>query len=322
MVHIKSIWETQKPTGEIIVKTKIKDIQHINCYAATNHITGQHIYIMYTNKNIFIPELKNYRFKGVEIFTIETENFRELYIYLLDHDLKDIFTLFIQNIIEDLLNTVTENEAIKITLNVISKWKKLFDKINYDGLSIEQQKGLMGELLFFNHLLDQGKSSTLILNSWTGPDFEDKDFVFGTVGIEVKLTSSKHPKIKITNEGQLDTQNFTNLHLLLYKVENVKENGFTLNSLIQKIRLKLSKNIYNYNLFNERLLLFGYFDDDVDYYNKMYSLKELYCYTVSEEFPKIIRKNLPVGIYNTSYFIELSAVEKFIVEMNDITKKI
>ena len=158
------------------------------------------MYIMSVSKNVEIPELKNYRFKGVEIFPVETDDFCELNIYLLDNDLKDIFSLFIQNILEDIAESVTENEAVTKTLNVISKWKKLFDKINFNGLSIEQQKGLIGELLFINYLLDLQKSSSTILNAWTGPDFEDKDFVFGGTGIEIKLTSSKYPKIKISND--------------------------------------------------------------------------------------------------------------------------
>src|SRR5690606_138992 len=184
MVNIKSIWETQKPIGDIIIKTRIEDIPHLNCYAATNHITGQHLYIMSVSKNVEIPGLKNYRFKGVEIFLVETDDFCELNIYLLDNDLKDIFSLFIQNILEDVAESVTESEAVTKTLNVISKWKKLFDKINFNGLSIEQQKGLIGELLFINHLLDHRKSPSTILNAWTGPDFEDKDFVFRGTGIE------------------------------------------------------------------------------------------------------------------------------------------
>lgn len=166
---------------------------------------------MSVSKNVEIPELKNYRFKGVEIFIVETDISRELNIYLLDNDLKDIFSLFIQNILEDIAESVTENEAVTKTLNVISKWKKLFDKINFNGLSIEQQKGLIGELLFINYLSEHQKSSTTILNAWTGPDFEDKDFVFGATGVEIKLTSSKYPKIKITNEGQLDAQNLNEL---------------------------------------------------------------------------------------------------------------
>ena len=322
MINIKSIWENQKPTGEVIIRTRIDEIPHLNCFAATNHITGQHLYLMSVSKNLAIPELKNYRFKGVEIFPVETDDFCELNIYLLDNDLKDIFSLFIQNILEDIAESVTENEAVTKTLNVISKWKKLFDKINFNGLSIEQQKGLIGESLFINHLLDHQKSSSTILNGWTGPDFEDKDFVFGATGIEIKLTSSKYPKLKITNEGQLDAQNLNELFLILYTVEDVKENGFTLNSLIGQTQQKLSSNIDELKFFNERLMLLGYFEDDKEHYNKMYSLKKIYTYSVSEEFPKIIKSQLPIGVYNTSYFIELSAVENFSVEMEEITQNI
>ena len=322
MVNIKSIWETQRPTGDIIIKTRIEEISHLNCYAATNHITGQHLYIMSVSKNVEIPELKNYRFKGVEIFIVETDILRDLNIYLLDNDLKDIFSLFVQNILEDIAESVTENEAVTKSLNVISKWKKLFDKINFNGLSLEQQKGLIGELLFINYLLEQGKSSTTLLNAWTGPDFEDKDFVFGATGVEMKLTSSKFPKIKITNEGQLDAQNLNKLFLILYTAEDVKENGFTLNSLVEQTQAKLSANIDELKFFNERLMLLGYFEEDKEHYNKMYSLKKTYSFSVSEGFPKIIKSQLPIGVYNTSYFIELSAVQNFTVEMDEITQNI
>lgn len=137
MIDVKTIWESQKPSDDFLIKTKIDDIPHLNCYAATNHITGQHLYIMSVSKQVEVPELKNYRFKGVEIFPIEVGNTIELNIYLLDNELKDIFSLFIQNILEEIIKSVTENEALTTTLNVISKWKKLFDKINFCGLTIE-----------------------------------------------------------------------------------------------------------------------------------------------------------------------------------------
>jgi len=193
------------------------------------------------------------------------------------------------------------------TLNVISKWKKLFDKINFSGLTIEQQKGLIGELLFINHLLDNKKTVASILNAWTGPDFDDKDFIFNSVGIEVKLTSSKNPKIKITNERQLDTQNLSELFLILYTTEEVKANGFSLNSLIEQVRQKISSNFDELKFFNDRLLLIGYFEEDSENYNKLFSLKKTFCFTVNPDFPRIIKSQIPLGVYNTSYFIEISA---------------
>jgi len=322
MVNIKSIWDSQKPTGEIIIKTKIDDIPHLNCYAATNHITGQHLFILSVSKNVEIPELKNYRFRGVEIFPLELESHFELNIYLLDNDIKDIFSLFIQNVLEDIVDCTTENEALTKTLNVIAKWKKLFDKINFNGINIEQQRGLIGELLFFNYLLDSQKTPASVLNGWTGVEFEDKDFIFGTIGIEIKFTSSKTPKVKISSERQLDSQNFDELFLVLYTAEEVKENGFSLNTIVEQTRQKLAANAECLKFFNERLLLIGYFEEDKTHYNKMYSLKKTFSFTVAPDFPKIVKSQIPLSIYNVSYSIELSAIEPFIVNMDSILQQI
>ena len=319
MVNIKSIWEAQKPAGDFVIKTKLESIAHLNCYACTNTITGQYLYIMSIAKNIIIPELKNYRFKGVDLFPFETDSFLELNIHLIDNQFKDIFSLFIQNIIEDITSTTSENEALTKTLNVIFKWKKLFDRISFSGMSLEYQKGLIGELIFFNYLIDKNLSIEKILDAWTGPELDDKDFRFGDISIEIKLTSSKHPSLKITNEGQLDTENISELYLILYAVENVKENGFSLNSLISQIRDKLYLDLEKFKFFNERLLLLGYLDDDDEYYNTMYSIRQVHNYKICNDFPRIIKSQLPIGIYNTSYSIELSAVEKFRIEPDIIT---
>ena len=321
MINIKTIWDSQKQTGDIIIKTKIDDIPHLNCYAATNHITRQHLFILSVSKTVEIPELKNYRFRGVEIFPIELESVFELNIYLLDNDLKDIFSLFIQNVLDDICDCVTENEALTKTLNVVTKWKKLFDKINFNGLNSEQQKGLIGELLFINYLLDNGKSTTKILNAWTGADFEDKDFTFGNVGVEVKFTSAKTPKVTVSSERQLDTQNLNELFLLLYIAEEVKENGFSLNSLIAQIRSKIT-NTDELKLFNENIMLIGYFEDDKSYYGKMYSLKKQYAFEIRGDFPKIVKSQIPLSIYDVKYSIELSAIENFIVNIETLLPKI
>lgn len=325
MINIKSIWENHKPTGDIIIKTRIDEIPHLNCFAATNHITGQHLYIMAVAKNVAIPELKNYRFKGVEIYTLqgETENKVELYIYLLDNDLKDIFSLFIQNILEDIETSITESEAIKTTLNVVSKWKRLFDKINFNGLSLEQQKGLIGELLFLNTLLDDEKTTANAVNSWTGAeqDFQAKDFTLGSIGVEVKFTASKQPRIKVSNERQLDAENLSKLFLILYSTEAVKDNGISLNSIIEQTRQKISAE-QERSIFNAKLQLNGYFDDDKEHYGRLYSLKRMFVFNVTPDFPKIVKGQLPLGIYDTSYSIEISAVENYIVEPETIFEKI
>lgn len=321
MSNINSIWANQKPTGGTINKTRIEYIEHFYCFAATNHITGQHLYIMSVSENLEIPELKNYRFKGVEIYTlhIESEKRIELYIYLLDNDLKAIFSLFIQNILDDVKISITEKEALKLTLKVISKWKKLFDKINFNGLTIDEQKGLIGELLFLNYLMKDKSLKDSSVDYWTSSEreFQAKDFTMGSIGFEIKFTSANQPRIKISSEKQLDIENFAELFLVLYSAEAVKENGVSLNSLIQQIRQNISSEEIR-DSFNGKLQLIGYFDEDREHYITMYSIKNVFVFLVNNDFPKITKRDLKLGIYDVSYSIEISAVENLMIEFDQI----
>ena len=318
MVNIKSIWESHIPDGNIIIKTKIEGVKQFKCYAATNHQTGNHYFIFETTINAKFPEFKNFKFKGLFIEVFEFEKTKELHIYLLDNQLKDIFSLFIENIIEEILKCVTENEALVETSNVVLKWKKLFDKINFQGLTLEKQKGLIGELLLFNSLLDEEYSIDSLLDSWTGPEYNDKDFRFGAIGVEVKLTSSKVPKLKISSERQLEGQNLTKLFLVLYIVEEVKDKGFSLNSMIEQIRFKIEPNQNALKLFNEKLLLIGYFDEDYENYQRQYAYRKRNIYQVTSDFPKLTTSDLPLGLFELNYNIELSAIEKYAINNESI----
>jgi len=322
MINIKAIWDNQKADGNLIIKTKIEKINQFKCFAATNHITGNHIYIMEVSTSSLIPEFKNFKFKGLRIEVLDYDFHKEFNVYLLDNQLKDIFSLFIEDIIENILKCVTENEALIQSSNVILKWKKLFDKINFQGLTVEKQKGLIGELLLFNSLLDENYSIDKLLESWTGPDYEDKDFLFGSVGFEVKLTSSKVATVKISNERQLDNQNLTKLYLILYVVEQVKDKGFSLNSIIEQIRTKIEHNQNALKFFNERLLLVGYFDEDFENYTKQYAFRKRNFYKVTDDFPKLIASDLPLGLFDAKYNIELSAIEQFLVNNESILELI
>ncbi len=324
MKDVNQIWDSQIPTGEVIIKTRVDEIPHFNCTLATNHITGQHLYIMSFAQGITIPELRDYKFKGVEIYSLldtDSKHSSELYIYLIDLELKEIFALFIQNILEEICECVTESQALNKTINVITKWRMLFDKMSFGGLSPEKQKGLIGELLFFNYLLERGLDPNRVLEAWTGADYEDKDFTFGSTGIEIKFTSSKNAKVKISSERQLELQSLENLYLILYTSDEVKDNGISLYSIIEQTRSNLPLDSDKLN-FNAKLALLGYRDEDKNHYGKLYSIKKSHCYQVESNFPRIIESQLDQGLHDVSYSIELSALEHFIRELEVIIDNI
>ncbi len=171
--------------------------------------------------------------------------------------------------------------------------------------------------------MNNEKTSTKAVNAWTGAEqeFQAKDFTLGSVGIEIKFTSSKQPRIKVSNERQLDAENLSDLFLVLYSTEAVKDNGISLNSIVEQTRQIISTEEER-NIFNGKLQLNGYFDEDNEHYGKMYSIKKTFSFEVTTDFPKIVRNQLPLGIYDTSYSIEISAVENFIIDPIQIIAKI
>jgi hypothetical protein len=322
MIDIKKIISTQLPGENIIIKTRIDEITQFKCFIATDTITNIHYFNFEISKEVPMPDLKKFKFQGVSIQIFDLNSVLNLNVYLMDNDLLEIFILLIQNIAEVLVNCQTENEALQNTLNVILKWKKLFDKIKSTALTIEEQKGLIGELLTFSALLEENYLSDKLVESWTGPTYEDKDYVFEDKGLEIKFTTEKTPHIQISSERQLDIQNLTTLHLILYISENVKSNGFSLNSIIEEIRQNISQSQNSLNLFNAKILKLGYLEEDFENYEQLYAIKKRNIYHVTSSFPKITSSILPIGIFNTQYSIELSAADRFIIEPNTISELI
>ena len=129
----------------------------------------------------------------------------------------------------------------------------------------------------------------------------------------MKLTSSKIPKVKISSERQLDYENLTKLYLVLYVVEEVKDKGFSLNSIIEQIRTKINNNQNALKIFNERLMLVGYFDEDFENYKHQYAFRKRNFYEVTSNFPRLVSSNLPIGLFDTKYSVELSSIENFLL---------
>lgn len=317
------IWSKQFPNEDsFVIKDKIQKLEQFECYIATNHKLGRRLFIIGLSSETKIPEYKRNKFQGVRIEVFELdETQKEINIFLLEDDLKDIFTLFIENIIDDLHGLVTEKEAVLSILNCVEKWRRIFGFYKPDGLTKEQQKGLIGELLFIKHLLDEKKTSvTQILNSWTGPDLEAKDFNFPNVNAEVKFTTSTLPRIKISSERQLENIDGLTLYLLNIIASDSKSEGISLNSLIEEIRNVISESLSDLKLFNEKLEKLKYFDIDKENYNSNYNIKSFSFYEVDEQFPKIIPSEIPKGIHNTSYYVELSAIEKNKINNDTVIK--
>ena len=225
---------------------------------------------------------------------------------------------FIDNLFESIKDRSSEVSVLKVSSNIIFKWKKLFDKIGSNLLTPEQQRGLLGELLFIREMLQEGMNHRGTIENWFGPELYNKDFIIGNTGFEVKTTVQSRPAITVSGEKQLDKQDLLNLFLKIFILDEIKGEGTTLNGVIAEIQFFIREDLELGSVFEHKLLSAGYRPEDIAEYTVEYRIIRSELYHVDENFPKIIPPSLPSGIFNCVYHIDIAALHKHKVEHRSI----
>lgn len=232
----------------------------------------------------------------------------------------DIFASICANIVGSIIEVESEREGVRLVIAQLRKWKDLFSKRSNQKLSTQEQQGLYGELHFLRKLL-YSIDKTKATSTWVGPEMAPKDFHSDMWAVEVKTTSATSQSgISINGELQLDESNIEHLFLYNLVVEVSQQEGETLPSIIAAIRELLAGDNKAAELFESKLLLFGYFDFDAEFYNERhYHIRKEQYFSVKDEFPRIKKDELRMGVSDVKYSISLSfSSENMIIENNVI----
>lgn len=233
---------------------------------------------------------------------------------------KDIFASICANIVGSILEVESEKEGVRLVIAQLRKWKDLFSHKRNQKLSLQEQQGLYGELYFLRKLL-YSIDKTKVTSIWVGPEMAPKDFQSDMWAVEVKTTSATSQSgISINGELQLDESNIEHLFLYNLVVEVSQQGGETLPEIIAAIRELLARDNKATEIFENKLLIFGYFDNDAECYNERhYHIRKEQYFSVKDEFPRIKKDELRMGVFDVKYSISLSfSCENMIVEENVI----
>jgi hypothetical protein len=323
MISIKDIWESQLNSSKNrVIKERVTQVQCLNCFIGTITFSNAKIFLLELESNVSIHHNYLKRFIGVEVQIIPgSNNKKELAIILLDEELTDIFVVFIEDIINSLLDISNSEDAIIIISKRINYWKKLFGKFSRSLLTPEQQRGLFGELYFINQVLIETNNKQ-ILNAWKAPNATNQDFYINFKAVEVKTSKSNSQSIKIANEYQLDISGLNKLFIAFYKLYEFPD-GTTLIDIINDIRLFLNSDIELIHTFNAKLVTLGILPEVEDEYDEIgYSVREEKYYNVNSEFPKITALVVNESISKISYDIDLGYCMNFETSFTEILNEI
>ena len=261
----------------------------------------------------------------IEVSLFKDNSFPEskfLLIQLLERGnrVRDIFASICGNIASTIISISSEKEAIKLVISQMHKWQDLFSKKLKKSLSIQEQQGLYGELLFLQKLIYSPLDKVLSIKYWVGPNMAPQDFQSKFWAVEVKTVSvNKFPNISINGELQLDETTIEKLFLYNIVVEIDPIDGKSLPELVNEIRNSLCNAPNALNLFENKLIYYGYYDIDVDAYKERHYLirKENY-FLVQDLFPRIKKEDLLLGVSDVKYIITLAASNENLIKESNV----
>lgn len=294
----------------------------VDFYINYNILTQKRMFLLRFPSDTNIVDFNNVLFRSLAIQMFEFEKYKELAFLILEDELQDIFLSFAEDLLSQTSGCDDANDVLRTVSNIIFQWLKLFERAVSSVLSPQSEKGLFGELTLLRLLAREGYVLDGLLSAWEGPLFGDVDFSFPTAKLEVKLSSSKHPSLKISSERQLDISTGKRLFLFFYLVNESSTSGETLVDLIDDIRGIMSGHPVIIARFEGKLLAYGYTEDDRARYIKKFSLRHEKVFRIEEGFPRIVPDTLVSGLYNVNYEIEISACEPYRTEYLTITQLI
>ncbi len=230
----------------------------------------------------------------------------------------DLFHALCNTLIRSLSNTSDSRTALTITLNQLKRWQRFLAGERPQLLSPAEVRGLFAELYFLRSLYTNKLSQSDALDAWIGPKGGNQDFVFDNTAVEIKTISNKGPNlVHISSEDQLESPAE---HLFL-TVERIIEStelpaALSLNEMAQRIESDLieSPALEEYQI---KLATAGYAELQ-QYDSPSFQVAETCVYRVTGKFPRIVRSELPGGLQNVRYKLQIDAAEPFVCPLETI----
>lgn len=196
------------------------------------------------------------------------------------------------------------------TIQRTRRWHHLLRGGHKAGLSVEEQRGLVGELAFLRQVA-LGLGPETAIEAWMGPSGASKDFEFIGTCVEVKARRvAAKPFVSISSAEQLADVEGCRVFLNVVNVGSaVSPDGFRLHDHVAITEQLFSEAVMAFDVLEEALYLSGY-DADNDYENRRWQLGEEKSYEVKDGFPRI-GLPLPVGIGKVKYALSLDAISEF-----------
>lgn len=223
---------------------------------------------------------------------------------------RDLFEGLCRTLAFALEHATDSASSLAVSMAHIRRWKTFLSGRS-QHLSAEDVRGLFAEIVFLTELIDREMPSNTVVDAWLGPEQSHQDFIFGNTAVEVKsLSGTERSSIRISSEDQLESLNEA-LFLRVYRLSSLADaaRARSLNELVAVVQERLDK-AEAVEAFDRKLVAHGYAPLP-DYDEPRFVVSDMSSYRVADDFPRLMRSQLPTGIAKVAYDIRLEAIAEY-----------
>ena len=246
----------------------------------------------------------------------------DLDLFLRDDSMREIFLAVCVDLMDTAEKSGTDGEsALNAVVARIGKWQQMLKKQQVGLMSEESQTGLWGELSVLRDLFLPNLAAAVAAEAWSGPTGGEQDFSLdGLTLAEVKTQRATSDRAVIINSAdQLD--NGSGVLFLVHQTIAPSENGVTLQGLVSAVRDEVQNDATAYGRIVRNLQACSFADNEA--YDKVaFAVSDRKFYRVEGDFPRIIRGQLPAGVSEIRYGINIAACAPFLVEESVVVQRI
>lgn len=277
-------------------------------------ILGERTLLLVTKESVDVPAQS----QAIQVLIRQRHDGQwALMFRLIKPELCRIFSHLCEDIVEYGRRPLEGSNPAASIIRRFMHWQHLLERSQNGLLDLAAQKGLLGELLFLQHLALPAYALMKAVEGWEGPLGAAQDFRYPDCMFEIKTLGPGSHQVKISSSEQLDDSDrlLRLVAVVLSPADNTDNAAFTLSDIVDALRKKFEINSGAYQLFEERLMSMGYFDHD-EYRRHIYNLERFRFFDIREGFPRIKRSGLPGSIGRVIYEIDLAYCQSY--EMNQM----
>lgn len=192
----------------------------------------------------------------------------------------------------------------------IKSWAN-FLKPTRSGLSRSEFVGLLGELYVLAEHLTQVINADESVRAWIGPEAKKQDFTLNDWAIEVKTTiSGDQQTIKISSLDQLDRVTERLYLIRVVAAPATEGEGLSLGELYNRCLDSVQHDVVIEGMFLQKAsVLYGKASDSQ--IKEQFRIVNVSLFNVVDEFPKMTRGDVDVGITEARYEISVGAIAAY-----------